>query len=332
MIPTIKDVAQRAGVSTATVSRVVNHDPRISSATRERVQKVIGELNYKVNTVARSLKNKATRTIGLITPEIANIFFMRIAEGVEDQLGLAGYSMIVVNSRESVEGEQRTLELLIEKQVDGAIVIPASSGGRHLRRLQEAGVPVVLVDRMVEGLEADAVLVDNFEATQRTIADLIRAGHTDFGFIGGDPDLTTARERYKGFTDALERAGLSLNPEHVRHGDFHESSGYRLFGELMNLRPPPSTIMIANYFMQIGALRYAAAHRDTLPRDLFLVSFDNPELAAVTGIPGVSIEQPIATIGRRAAEVLLERIDEPSPRPCRVERLQTQLVPTGGSG
>lgn len=311
------------------MSRVVNRDPRISAATRERVQQVISELNYTVNTVARSLKSKTTRTIGVVTPEIANMFFMRVAQGVEDRLADAGYSMVVVNARESVAGEERTLELLLEKQVDGAIVIPSSSVGAHFERLRTAGVPVVLVDRLVEDFNADAVLVDNYEVTYSTISELIRQGRRAFGFIGGDPELTTARERYQGFADALADAGVPLPPDCVRHGDFHEDSGFVLFGELLRLPRPPETIMIANHFMQIGALRYAAMHRDQLPEDLFLVNFDNPELQAITGIPGISIEQPIDRIGQRAAEVLLARIEHPDRPAGRVERLRTHIVRNG---
>ena len=330
MSATIKDVAREAGVSTATVSRVVNNDPRISPATRKKVQTVIDRLHYKVNSVARSLKNKRTLTVGLLVPEIANVFFMRVAQGVEDRLTEQGYSMIVLNSRESAAGEKHGIELLLEKQVDGAIVIPGVGRGSHFGMFRDAGVPIVLVDRMVEDYRCDAVLVDNEDAVYRAVSTLWLAGHRDFGFIGGQSHITTAAERYQGFVRAIRDSGGRINPELTRFGDFHTESGYHLFKELMGLPQPPRTVVIANYFMQIGALRYAARHRDQLPPDLFLASFDDSDLAAVAGIPSLSISQPIDDIGRRAADILVSRLRGTVSGPPRIERLATEIIENGG--
>ncbi len=329
MNPTIKDVARDAGVSTATVSRVVNQDPRISPATRSRVEAVIRRLNYKVNGVARSLKSKRTLTVGLVAPEIANVFFMQVAEGVENRLTEDGYSMIVLNSRESHRGEDHAIDLLLEKQVDGVIVIPSGQEGAHFHRLRSANLPVVFVDRIVEGFTGDAVLVDNEDATFRAVEYLWQRGRRTFGFIGGDHRITTAAERYRGFCRALTECGGTIEERNLKFGDFHTRSGYELFGELIQQQNPPETIMIANYFMQIGALRYAATHRGALPPDLYLASFDDSEFAAVAGIPGLSIAQPIDQIGKRAAEILLGRISGSDTTEFRTERLSTALVFNG---
>lgn len=329
MNPTIKDVAREAGVSTATVSRVVNQDPRISPSTRGRVETVIEQLQYKVNSVARSLKSKRTLTVGLVAPEIANVFFMRVAEGVENRLTEDGYSMFVLNSKESRRGEEQAIDLLLEKQVDGVIIIPSGQEGAHFHRLRSAQLPVVFVDRVVEGFSGDAVLVDNEEATLRAVEYLWHHGRRRFGFVGGDERITTAAERYRGFNRALMQCGCPLEARHLRFGDFHTDSGYQLFGELVRQKDPPNTIMIANYFMQIGALRYAATHREELPEDLYLASFDDSEFAAVAGIPGLSIAQPIDQIGRRAAQILLDRISGIDASEFRIERLPTSLVFNG---
>lgn len=329
MNPTIKDVAREAAVSTATVSRVVNQDPRISPTTRARVEAVIARLNYKVNGVARSLKSKRTLTVGLVAPEIANVFFMRVAEGVERRLTEDGYSMIVLNSRESRIGEEQAVGLLLEKQVDGVIVIPSGQEGAHFNRLRAAQLPVVFVDRVVESFPGDAVLVDNEEATLRAVEYLWQQGRRKFGFIGGDDRITTAAERYRGFRRALDQCGCPVEEQNLRFGDFHTNSGYELFGELIGQEAPPNTIMIANYFMQIGALRFAATHRDDLPQNLYLASFDDSDFAAVAGIPGLSIAQPIDQIGRRAAEILLDRISGTDTTQFRTERLPTSLLFNG---
>jgi LacI family transcriptional regulator len=323
---TIKHVAARAGVSTATVSRVINNDDRISRATRDRVQRAIGELGYTVNTIARSLKSKRTRSIGLLAPQIANVFFMRVAEGVEDRLAEDGYSMIVVNARESVEREQSALQLLVEKQVDGIIAIPFGQRGDHIVEMHRSGLPFVLVDRLVPGYEGDAVLVDNHDATYSAIRRLIQLGRRRFGFIGGRSHITTARERHEGFEDALAEYGIPVEARHVRFGDFDEESGYRLMEAIVSTADPPDTVMLANYFSHIGALRFVGTHRDDVPRSLYLAAFDDTTLSSVIGIPSITIEQPIDLLGRRAAEIILGRLAGETDTPATIERLTTTLV------
>ncbi len=323
---TIKDVAREAGVSTATVSRVINNDNRITPATRQRVLRVVSRLNYKVNTIARSLKSKRSLTVGMVVPEIDNVFFMRVARGVEDHLGEKGYSMIVVNARESRLREEGAVELLLEKQVDGIIVVPSERDGSHLKMIHDAQAPVVLVDRLVEGFQSDAVLVDNEEATFHAMMDLIDAGRRNFGFIGGFREIFTAEERYRGFRRAIEERNVPLNPDHVCFGDYHMESGYDLMKRLMESRVPPETLMVANYFMHIGAIRYLSFYRHRVPPSLFIATFDNMEFSSVSGVPGLSIAQPIDEIGRQAAAMLLRRIEGDSSEWPRIQRLPTNII------
>lgn len=329
---TIKHVAERAGVSTATVSRVVNHDARISPPTREKVEKAVRDLGYRVNTVARSLKSKRTRSIGLLAPEFANEFFMRVAEGVEDRLAEDGYSMILVTSRESLEREETSLNLLIEKQVDGIIIIPTADKAGYIERVRAEGTPVVLVDRLVSDFGGDAVLVDNEEATYNATLRLVRSGRRSFGFIGGQPHVTTASERHAGFLRAVRESGCTILPEHIRFGDFHEESGYTLMEAIMNTSNPPDTIVFGNYFSHIGALRYVGTHRRSVPESLFFVSFDKTPLSGIIGIPSIQIAQPVDELGRRAAERLLLRINGNATVPYGVERLRTTIVEDAFAG
>lgn len=323
---TIKHVAERAGVSTATVSRVINNDTRISLSTRGRVEKAIAELGYRVNTVARSLKSKRTLSIGLLAPEFANDFFMRVAEGVEDRLAEAGYSMILVTSRESLERERSSLDLLIEKQVDGVIIIPTSDRADYIEHVRRDGTPVVLVDRLVANYHGDAILVDNEDATYAATRRLVEAGRKNFGFIGGQSEVTTAAERYAGFLRALEEFSCPVDSDHVCFGDFDEDSGYRLMEEIMATRNPPDTIVLANYFSHIGALRYISTHREKMPATLILAAFDDTKLSSMVGIPSINIAQPVDQLGRRAAERLLERIAGDLTPPGEIERLRTTIV------
>ena len=330
MAVTIKDVAKLADVSTATVSRVINNDPRISATTRDRVLEIVDKLNYKVNSIARSLKSNRTFTVGFLAPEIANDFFMTVAQGVENALRECGYNLIICNSNESADEEVERLELLIEKCVDGVIVAPSSGSGAHLRFLQQVGLPTVLVDRLAAGFSSDAVLVDNATGTYKAIHHLLKRGHTNFGFIGGDVSLTPFRERYQGFVRALSEFGIQPDPAHIKFGDYHVDSGYAMMKQLAELRAAPACVFISNYFMHIGATQYLVEHRSRLSRPIYIASFDDMALSAVAGVPSLTIAQPVLQIGSRAAQLLLERIElranhnEP-PQP-RIERLPTKLV------
>jgi LacI family transcriptional regulator len=305
----------------------VNNDPRISASTRRKVLASIDQLGYKVNAIARSLKARRTLTVGFISPEIANDFFMTVAQGVENTLRSNGYNLIVCNSKESVEEERDRLELMVEQCVDGLIVAPASNRGEHFRVARDFHLPIVFVDRYVEGFEADAVLVDNVGGVYRAVQHLLDQGYERFGFIGGAPGLSTAQERYAGFLQALTDRGLPLEENWVRYGDFHTESGYRLMSELAALPHPPSCVFVSNYFMNLGATRYLIEHRGEPGTDIYLASFDDMDLSSVTGLRHLTIAQPMTRIGQRAAELLLRRISqgENGNDPI-VERLPTELV------
>ncbi len=328
---TIRDVARLAGVSTATVSRVINDDPRISAETRSRVLTSVARLNYKVNTIARSLKINRTYTIGFITPEIANDFFMTVAQGVENELRARGYDMIICNSNEDPSQERERLELLVEKCVDGFIIIPSSAEGGHFDLLRDLQLPVVLVDRLVHGFETDAVLVDNEGGSFNAIEHLWMEGFRRFGFIGGNLEMTPARERYDGFIAALAEHGTRPKPEHLLFGDFHEGSGYELFGRMSEGPEPPEIVFISNYYMHIGAAHYLVTHRADLPGHPYIASFDDMALSSLAGYAILTVSQPIREIGARAADLVISRLgEERAPHPELV-RLPTRLVVHGGS-
>jgi len=310
---TVKHIAELAGVSTATVSRVLNNDPRIAEKTRERVRACIERTGYRPNTVARSLKLNRTHTIGLIVPELANYFFMTIAEGIEAKLKAKGYSMIICSSNESVEEEEERIKLLIEKCVDGVIIIPASSKGSHFRAFVQAEIPVVIADRQVEDFETDTVLVDNSDGSFQAVKSLIEAGARRIAFIGGDLSLSSARERYEGFLKALNESKIPGDERIIKFGDFHVKSGYRLMKELMEQDDPPEYVFISNYFMHVGATKYLAEQALDLRkrgRNITIASFDDMELSPILIFSSITVEQPVEEIGKTAAAILLARIQK----------------------
>ena len=330
---TLKDVALKAGVSAATVSRVLQDHPRISDRTKQHVRACVAELGYTVNNVARSLKTSKSRAIGFVCPELTNSFFMQIAKGVEDELRGAGYSLILCNSREDPDEELARLRLLQTQCVDGIILIPATRSAKRMKSVQDSGVPVVTVDRTMDDWQTDAVLVDNAGGSRAATEALIQRGHRRIAYIGGDLSLLTARERDRGYREALAAAGLAVEADLVRYGDFHVDSGCALMGDLMGQAHPPDTVFIANYFMYLGAVRWLMDNRMGRPsagrcpgKAITLANFDNLEHLSVFGGSDVVVEQPMQELGRQAAALLLKRIaGDREGYPCQI-RLLTRLV------
>ncbi len=313
---TIKDVAKAAGVSASTVSRALQDHPRISVQTRQRVKKVVLELGYSVNNVARSLKTNRSRVIGFVCPELNNVFFMQVGKGIEDALNREGYSLIVCSSGESSRNETARLQLLQQQCVDGIILIPATHEGSHLQQFFDAGIPIVLIDRKVDGFSTDAVLVDNVDGSYAATKVLLKTGCHPIAYIGGNKSLTTARERETGFRKAHADDGLEVDETLVFNGNFHWESGYKLMKKLSKMSPFPKTLFVANYYMFVGVVRYLVEegvrrHQvGELPLpNMTLANFDRFEDGAVFHEVAVVVEQPMEEMGQKAVQLLLKRIE-----------------------
>ncbi len=323
---TAKDVAKLAGVSAATVSRVLNNDPRISEETKKKVFQCVEKLDYRINSIARSLKTNKTYTIGFVCPEVANDFFMNIAQGVENELSKQGYSVIICNANENINEEEEKIRLLCEKYVDGIILIPTSNEGEHLKQFKNEDRPIVLVDRLVEDFKADAVLVDNINGCYNAIEYLINSGERRIGFIGGDMRLTSAKERFEGYKRALKDYFLPIEEAIIKFGDFHSKSGYQLMKELVEYDNPPSYVFIANFYMHVGATKYLIEQGEMFKKSISIASFDDMELSSILGFSKLRVRQPMVEIGTRAAKLLLSRINKDSLPYPKVVRLKTEII------
>ncbi len=218
--PTIKDVAKAADVSIATVSRVLNHSDTVKVCTQKKVQDAMDMLGYNRNEVARSLKFRHTKTIGIIAPELSNIFFMEVVEAMERCLGPYGYSLIITSSNDSVEEEKRKLQIFIERNVDGIVVMPAGAEGQHFITKALSKIPLVMVDRCIEGLNVDFVETDSRYGVHQMIMALKHEGHRRIGYIGGgDLSIHTAHERLFGYLEAMKEQGLPVENRFVYHQD-----------------------------------------------------------------------------------------------------------------
>ena len=318
---TMKDVAKCSGFSTATISRVLNDDPKVKNETRTRVLDCMKKLGYTVNPIARSLKTSKTHTIGIIAPEFQNDFFMAVAEGIEDYLRGKGYFSFICNSRESADEEEILIKMLIEKQIDGLIIIPADcKNGEHLHILQDHDIPFVLVDRLVDGIPADAVLTDNFRGSFEAVERCILDGAGKIAFIGGEMSLTSAGERYEGYAAAMRKYGKTIDQSILKFGDMHIDSGYRLMGELVDTMPDIAYVFIINLFMRIGAEKYLVEHE--VAKNIRIAAFDESSISSLFTHAWITVRQPLEEIGQQSAHLLLRRLkgdDLPFPQIYRID-------------
>jgi len=328
---TIRDVALAAGLSTATVSRVLNDEASVSPAAALRVRAEVERLGYTMNRVARSLKTRSTHTVGVVAPELASDFFMLLAESMDRELSAHGYSLIVCSSWESAEEEAKRMRLLAERLVDGLVVIPATGDGGLMRASLAAGIPLVLVDRFVPGLEADAVLVDNeggaYEATKALGLEGLAQGQSRMGFIGASLEVSTARERYEGWRRAMTELGLRIEPEFTSLAGLHVSSGYEAMKAMRSRPDAPDAYFLFNAYVHVGVTNYLvseeAPERSSRVR---LAAFDESPYSPLLRFCRFSLSQPVAEIGAQAARILLARIaGDQASFPERL-RLPTSLI------
>jgi LacI family transcriptional regulator len=305
---TIKDVAREAGVSPATVSRVLN-GTKVDPALEERVREAVERLGYRPSGVARSLRTKRTSVWGLVISEVRNPFFTEMIRAVEEVAQASGYFVVVCNTDHSVEKERRYLELIAAERMAGAIVSPSSSLHSDLGPLRRQGVPVVLVDRTLPGdEEVDSVLVDSRQGAFDAVTHLIESGYRRIGCITGPLDTTPGAERLSGYRAALEHAGRRVLAELVREADFREDDGYRAAMGLLTARRPPDALFVGNNLMTLGSLRAINERGLRMPDEIGVVGFDDMPWAPLVQPPLSTVAQPIYELGRETATLLLRRI------------------------
>jgi LacI family transcriptional regulator/LacI family repressor for deo operon, udp, cdd, tsx, nupC, and nupG len=324
----LKDVGRLAGVSVSTVSRVLTRSSLVNDVTRERVQRAIDALGYQPNRVARRLLRKdAARgnLVGLVVPDIENPFFADVVRGVEDVTRQRDYVLFLGNSDENAERATRYLDLMRAESVDG-VILPASADIEPcVARLVAAGTPVVCVDRRVPGVDVDTVVADNVRGAREAVEHLLAVGHRRIAFVGGRADLSTTRERFEGYRGALAGHRVAVDDALVRTGDSRQESGRRLTRELLELSDPPTAILVGNNLMTLGALEAIHLARRRIPDDVAVIGYDDMPWALALNPPLTAVRQPGYEMGRRAAELLLRRIQEPGCRPS-VVTLQPELV------
>ncbi len=324
----IKDVAKVAGVSTATVSRVLSNGDHVRPEVRKRVMAAVEQLGYRPNLVARSLRSQQSNTIGLIVSDIRNPFFTSISRAVEDTAYEQGYSIFLCNTDENSEKEAIYLNLMRDESVAGVIFSPTRQTAANFASLN-ISFPTVIVDRSVGDAEVDAVLLDNVDSAFRLTTHLLERGYRRIAALCGETS-TTGKERYTGYEKALRAYGLVPVAEYVKFIQPRAEAGYAATKKLLGAAQPPEALLTTNSLLAAGALQTIRERGLTIPDDVALVTFDETTWASLVQPPITLIAQPTYEIGQIATELLLQRIADPN-RPTRQVILKGRLLERGSS-
>ena len=327
---TINDVAKKAGVAPMTVSRVINQSGYTSPEVRARVQAAIDELGYMPNTLARSLRIRRTNTLALILTDITNPFFTTLARGVEDAASAAGYTVLFGNSDESEEKEMRYLDMILQKRVDGILLVPAGGSILPVEHIRQVGTPLVVLDRRIPGEVVDVVRCDTEDGAYQLTRLLLELGHRQISMLTGPAHVSTAEDRAIGFRRAMHAAGIAT-PK-VNYGSFTLDSGYTMAYKALSDQPRPTALVAANNFIAVGALKAIRAAGLEVPDDVALAGFDDlPPSMMVEPFLTVAA-QPAYEMGRQAAELLIKRLASTGAEPPQEILLPVELLVRASSG
>jgi LacI family transcriptional regulator len=308
---TIYDVAREAGVSMATVSRVVNNNPNVKPQTRKKVFEAIERLGYRPNAVARGLASKKTTTVGVVIPDISNAIFAEVARGIEDIANMYHYNIILCNADKRKEKEIRVINTLLEKQVDGLLFMGGVVTDEHLQAFQTATVPIVLCGTNVEGNTMAAVDIDHQQAAHDAVKLLLDKGHRRIGMISGNlQDPNNGFSRYNGYKNALDEAGVAFDESLVRIGNHRYESGIEAMKYFLELPERPTAIFSATDEMAIGAIHAAQDAGLAIPGDISVISVDNSRMASMVRPLLTTVAQPMYDIGAVSMRLLTKLMNK----------------------
>jgi LacI family transcriptional regulator len=325
-VATIRDVAQLAGVSTATVSHVLNSTRAVSDLSKERVLAAMEQLHYQPNAVARSLRMSETLTIGLIVPDVEIPFFAKVARSIEAAANDVGYNVILCNSGWSLNQELLYLDNLLARRVDGLICISLLMTSEHVAPLLKRHTPVIWFEQTRTGGLFDSVVIDNFKGAYDATTHLIAHGHRRIGCILGLPNSQLTIDRLAGYRHALHEHGLPFDDTLLCAGDYTPPTGLAGMRRLLDLPDPPSAVFAYNDMMALGAMQAVSERGLRVPDHIAVIGFDGIALTEHTCPPLSTVEQPIAEMSRLAIDMLLDRINDRAPRESRTVVVQPHLV------
>ena len=322
---TLKEVAQLANVSTATVSNVINNTKHVSEDLKKKVYESMKVLNYKPNEIAKSLKVKQSRLIGILISDISNSFISKVVKGIESTLSEKGYNVLLCSTDSDVEKEKEYLKVLMGKRIDG-LIISSSGAGNHYDDLLKAKVPLVFLNRCPEHLPSNMVMTNNIKGAYMATEHLIKHGYKKIAIITGPMQYSTGRDRYIGYKRALEDYAISYHDELVLEGDFTIESGYELTKEIIESKMKIDAIFISNNSMSLGSYKYIKEQGLKIPQDIALYGFDDPEWADVVDPPLSGITQPAFELGVYAAQKMIDTIQGTCPEIREIKYLDPNMI------
>jgi LacI family transcriptional regulator len=327
MTVTLRDVAKRAGVSAMTVSRVINGGASVDPETQRLVEAAILELDYVPNRVARGLVSQKTKTIGLIVPDVVNPFFAAVVRGAETTARKAGYRVLLCNSEADLRLEREYIADLVAHRVDGLLLAPASDRSRvALLPLMRGNFPIVLLDRSLPEIDCDVVVSDSIAGARRLTEHLIKVGHRRIAHFTDSDDVSTGRDRLRGYREALEAAEIAYSDDLVFRTTVDRIGGYRAAQQMLALDPLPTAIFTVNNMTVVGAMESLRERGLKVPEDIGLVCYDDVEHLAVLSPFLTVMDQPAETFGTLGAQLLFERISGKAGVRSRRIVLQADLV------
>jgi len=334
-MPTIQDVAELAGVSTALVSYVLNGTRRVSPELRTRVEQAVQELDYKPNLVAKNLRKGETRSVVLLIPAISNPFFSDIILGAEKCARRYGYHLLLCSTSEDPANEEFYISVLLSRGVDGLLLAPTPDGLGHLEYLIQKKASFVIIDRCLEEIPADQVFSDNIGGAEKAINHLIQLGHKKIGVIAGFSQVRSYTDRITGYRRALEQHGLPFDESLVVQADPTPEGGYWAIGELLTRHPDITAVFSTSGMLTLGLIRFLRENGIAYPNQISIVDFDDPIWNPIFE-PGItSVAQKPYEMGERAMEFLVQRINAKRQQrhlPPRVVQLETKLVVRNSTG
>lgn len=322
---TIKDIASKTGLGLATISKYLNGG-NVLEKNKKAIEKAIKELDYTVNEFARSLKTSKSKTVGVIIPELSNIFVTSIITVIEDILRNNGYSIIVTDCRTDEKLECDVVDFMMSKRVDGIICMPVARSGKFLKQAIDASIPIILIDRMLNDIDADVVMVDNVSASEKAISHLVENGHRKIGIVVGPKDIFTSQERLKGYKKALEDQKIKVNNDNIVFSNYTVQGGYESLKKLIEKNKDMTAVFITNYEMTLGAIIAINELGIRIPEDISFIGFDNLQLSRVVKPKLTIVDQPLEEIGQNVANLMLKRLGDSKKETKTKIQLMTTLI------
>lgn len=329
---TIIDIAKKLEISPSTVSRALSDHPDIKIETREKVKKIAKELRYTPNPIARSLKSSQTKTIGVVVPEIKHDFFSSAISGIEEVAYQSGYTIIVCQSNESYEREVINTNALMYHRVAGVVVSISqqTKNGKHFKELLRRRIPLVFFDRVCDDVKASKVVIDDYKSALHAVTFLIEKGYKKIAHFAGPKELGMCKNRWKGYVDALKQVHRTPCNGFVRYGGLHEQDGYNAMDVLLSEKTLPDAIFAVNDPVAIGAYQRIKEAKLKIPDDIALIGFSNNKITSLVDPQITTIDQPSFEMGKMAAEILIQTIEDKLTEPKTLV-LDTTLIVRGST-